>query len=188
MKRALRLFLVTVCLFLCVPLCSCGQRDKASALDVVLAMADAQADCPAGDVYVLPDSYSLQVINREYGTEQRIRLTDDALIRAALGRTSSADGEVWECSPALVDDGALRLSTADSPCEFIVLRCISRSHTSKVADLLLHRLELLRREYRATDFEHILAHAQVVIMEKYVMLAVCTSPDHCISVAKRALS
>lgn len=192
MKRVVhRVWLLCMCLALCSSLLCCARQSRPSALEAVLAMSAAQPACPAGEIYLLPHSYSLQTIDRTESTSLGLRLADDALLQALLGKassTSARDPAVWECSPDLVDDGALRLATAQSPCELIVLHCVSRSHTSRVADLLLHRLELLRREYRATDFEHILAHAQVMILGKFVILVVCAAPEHCLSVARRTLS
>jgi hypothetical protein len=69
-----------------------------------------------------------------------------------------------------------------------VLHCNSRSDTDEVAALLLRRLDVLRRQYRGSDEEVLLARAQVVVIGKYVLLVISSAPEHVIETVKRSLS
>ena len=185
--RFAALFLVLILSSL--SLCACVQSHGTTALSVVTSMTAAEPGCPAGDVYLLADSLSLQQLTAEDFSPTTLRVADDSVLRAAFGSVGNSLGEgLWQCSSQTVDDGALRFATASSPCEWIVFHCVSRSDTTAVADLFLHRLELLRRQYRGTDDEVLLAHAQVVVMGKYVLLVVSNDPEGALEAARRALS
>ena len=185
--RPARLAALLLCFLICLPtLCACERQNRATALSVVASMTAAEPSCPAGDVYLLADSLSLQQLSSSCEQPSApLRVADDSLLSAAFGGSAN---ELWQCAPQTVDDGALRFATAASPCEWIVFHCISRSDTTAVADLFLHRLELLRRQYRGSDDEALLAHAQVVVMGKYVLLIVSSDPEGAIEAAKQAIS
>ncbi len=187
--RLARLTALLLCFFICLPaLCACGRHNGTTALSVVTAMTAADPSCPAGDIYLLADGTSLQQLSASSQESNTLRIADSSLLYAAFGSGASNTSDLWECSPQMVDDGALRLATAASPCEWIVFHCISRSDTAAVAELFLRRLELLRRQYRGSDDEALLARAQVVIIGKYVLLIVSNDPQGAIEAAKHAIS
>lgn len=187
--RPARLSALVLCFFVCLTtLCACGPRNAATALSVVTAMTAADTNCPAGDVYLLADSLSLQQLSSCDPSDTMLRVADDSLLSAAFGSADALNEGLWQCSSQAIDDGALRFATAASPCEWIVFHCVSRSDTTAVADLFLHRLELLRRQYRGSDDEALLAHAQVVVIGKYVLLIVSNDPEGAIEAAKHAIS
>lgn len=173
-------------LLLCLPLCSCGRASPLTALSVLMAMTRTEQAAPSGDVYLLPDSTSLRLLNQTDGAPPTVRIADKALLDAAFA--TGADGEAWQCDPSIVEDGAMRLSTAASPCEWVVLRCVSRTDTDAVADMLLHRLALIRRQYRVSELETLSERAEVVILGKFVVLVVAHDPEGAIDAARRALT
>lgn len=132
-------------------LSACAPSRRTSALTLLEAMVAADADHPAGDVYLTPDAASLAPVsgatdNSDAQGGTTVRTAPPALLRAAFGRSGTeTDAIPWEL--ALVEDGAMRFSTAASPAEWIVLRCANRSDTAAVADMLLRRLSLLRRSW-----------------------------------------
>ena len=78
-----------------------------------------------------------------------------------------------------VDDCAALL-TPGGACELIVFRCTDSRDTPSLARLCLSRLDSLRQQdYLLTDGGH------VYVIDNYVILAVCDSPD---SVRKAAMS
>lgn len=176
-------------LLLCLPI-SCTPRSETTALSLVLAMTESAADIPAGDIYLLPDSTSLHALSSIEGSQTAIRAADSALLRAVFGINGIGDNaeELWQCTAAIIEDGAMRLSTAASPCEWMAFRCVGRSDTTAVADLLLCRLEILRRQYRGSDDEAMLARAEVVIFGKYVLLVIAPDSKAAVAAAQRALS
>ena len=174
-------------LFLCLALlCGCSHNPSEHALSLVLTLTANEPNCPAGEVYLIPHAASLYALPEQEKDTPTIRIAPKDVLSAAFGRSATSD--IWELSEALIDDGALRFSTTASPCEFIVLRCINRSDTDELAALLLQRLELLRQQYRATEYEALVARARVTVIGKYVVLAVCTDPESATRVLLHALS
>ena len=167
----------------------CKSPAKASAYDVLSAMIAATPSAiPAGDVYVLSaDVASGTLMPMNASDSPPWRVADDSLLLAAFGRDGSGEtGEISELSQEIVDSGAMFFSTAAQPCEFMVFRCVSRSDTDLVAELMLHRLDTLRRQYRDTEQQAIVENARVVILGKYVVFAVAVNAQDAIETAKSA--
>ena len=165
----------------------CKSPAKASAYDVLSAMiAAAPSAIPAGDVYVLSaDVASGTLVPTNASGPPPWRVADDSLLLAAFGRDGSGEnGGISELSQDIVDSGAIFFSTAAQPCELMVFRCVSRSDTDLVAELLLRRLDILRRQYRDTEQQSIVENARVVILGKYVILAVASNVEDAIEAAK----
>ena len=167
----------------------CTSQAKASAYDVLSAMiAAAPSAIPAGDVYVLSnDVASGTLMPTNASDSPPWRVADDSLLLAAFGREGSGENaEISEPSQEIVDSGAMFFSTASQPCELMVFRCVSRSDTDLVAELLLHRLDTLRRQYRDTEQQAIVENARVVILGKYVVFTVAVNAQDAIEAAKSA--
>lgn len=163
----------------------CAPAKRATALTLLQAVVTAEQARPAGDIYLLPDSISLRSIHatQDEGAPT-LRLASRSLLCAAF---AAADGELpWELS--LLDDGAMWLSTAASPFEVIVLHCPSRSDTAAISDLLLRRLTVLQHQYRGSDVEHYAQSAQLLVIDRYVLLVLSSQPSQAIRTARRALS
>lgn len=146
----------------------------------------AAATPPASDVYLLPR------VNTADIPGGNVRTADAALLLAAfgndeLGTNQDAVEQIWELSPFVTEEGAMCFPTADSPCEYIVLRCISRSDTDAVAALLLQRLDALRREYQGSDVQQLVERGRVIVIEKYVLLIVSDDPQRDLVVARRVI-
>ena len=141
----------------------------------------AEASRPAGDIYVLTD----EDISKQAATAYRIRKASPDLLRAAFGT-----GKEEPISPPpqeIVDSGALFLSTAGPPFECMVFHCISHSDTGTVAELLLERMDALRRQYRGSNEQAVIEKGQVVIAGKYVLLTVGERADSMIDAAFEAI-
>ena len=167
----------------------CTSQAKASAYDVLSSMVSAAPSAiPAGDVYVLSnDVASGTLMPTNASDSPPWRVADDSLLLAAFGRDGSGEnGGISELSQEIVDSGAMFFSTAAQPCELMVFRCVSRSDTDLVAELLLRRLDTLRRQYRDTEQQAIVENARVVILGKYVVFAVAVNAQDAIEAAKSA--
>ncbi len=165
----------------------CKSPAKASAYDVLSAMiAAAPSAIPAGDVYVLSnDVASGTLMPTNASDSPPWRAADNSLLSAAFGRKGEEkNGEISELSQEIVDSGAMFFSTAAQPCELMVFRCISRSDTDLVAELMLRRLDILRRQYRDTEQQSIVENARIVVLGKYVILAVASNVEDAIEAAK----
>ena len=167
----------------------CKSPAKASSYDVLSSMVSAAPSAiPAGDIYVLSnDVASGTLMPTNASDSPPWRVADDSLLLAAFGRDGSGvNGGISELSQDIVDSGAMFFSTASQPCELMVFRCVSRSDTDLVAELLLHRLDTLRRQYRDTEQQAIVENARVVILGKYVVFAVAVNAQDAIEAAKSA--
>ena len=169
--RPWRVFRLAFCLWIGLFLLSCTARDT-TALSLLLGAVRSQSALPAGDVYVLPDSPSLRALNTTDTQGQSVRVADAALLSAAFGE---GGGKSMPSLLSGVDDGAMRFATAASPCELIVLHCVSRAEADKVATLLHERLDILRREH--ADDDGVLADARVVVIGKYALLVICNDTE-----------
>ena len=161
-----------------------------SALEVLEAMV-AAASSAAGNVYVLPSSPSAeQLSDTSAQGAVRARIASDALLVAAFGKSelSNEDHDFSSFLYALVDDGALRFSTGDAPCEYAVFHCVSRSGTEHVTALLLERKEALRRQYRDSEHAPSVEQAQVVVIGRYVVLALCDDAEVAVEAAKEIIT
>jgi hypothetical protein len=166
-------------------LCGCADGSRKSAYEIVTVMTDAMgASLPAGALYVLPvDAASGTPESADASVPNaRWHIANDSLLSAAFGKGDN--DEISELSQEIVDSGAFFLSTAAEPCEYVVLRCVSRSDTDLVAGLLLYRLDALRRQYRGTDQQTIVENASIVILGKYVVLAVSNNAEKALEAAK----
>jgi hypothetical protein len=185
-KLMTNLFPLFLLAFLVLPLFSgCAQQPQADTLEVLNAML-AAATPPASDVYLLPR------VNDTDIPEGNVRIADAALLLAAFGSDEFEVGhaeseQIWELSPFVTEEGAMCFPTAASPCEYIVLRCISRSDTDAVAALLLQRLDALRREYQGSDVQQLVENGRVIVIEKYVLLIVSDNPQRDLSAARQAI-
>jgi hypothetical protein len=151
----------------------------------------AAVPCAAGDVYVLPNSPSAeQPLSTPTQGVARARIASDALLVAAFGESelSNEDNDFSFYLCPLVDDGALRFSTGNVPCEYVVFHCISRTDTEHVATLLLERKEALRRQYRDGEYAPSVEQAQVVVIGKYVVLALCDDVETAVAAAESAIA
>ena len=182
----LRLCCLTLCFALCLCIGGCGANDKATAHALVLAAAETERALPAGDIYLLPDSLSLRALNADALSSTAVREADAPMLSAAFG--AGGGKQLPDALNGTVDDGAMRFSTAASPCEFIVLHCISRADTAAVASLLHGRLDILRRQYRGTDHEALLERAEVVVLGKYVLLLICNDSEAAVAAVRRKIS
>ncbi|MBE6661019.1 MAG: DUF4358 domain-containing protein [Ruminococcaceae bacterium] len=165
----------------------CASQTRASAYDVLSAMiAAAPSAIPAGDVYVLSNDVASGTLMPTNASDSPLwRVADNSLLSAAFGREGEVkNSKISELSQEIVDSGAMFFSTASQPCELMVFRCISRSDTDLVAELLLHRLDTLRRQYRDTEQQSIVENARIVVLGKYVILAVASNVEDAIEAAK----
>ena len=209
-----RIFLPFFCALLPL-LTACQAPKETTALSLLRTMTALESTLPAGDIYLLPDSLSLALLGDEAAhispsnaPVERVRIADQALLGSLLSAPldtqkaqpiatetpSQAPSESPQKSPndrpesALLADGAWRLSTADSPCEWIVLRAISRAHTDEIAALLLDRLDLIRRQYKGTAHEALAEQGEVVVLGPFVLLIVSPNTTAAIAAARRAMS
>lgn len=181
----LRLLCLALCLALCLFFTGCTAKSNATAHALVLAAANTESALPAGDIYVLPASHSLRALNTDAPLNTSVREADTPLLSAAFG--AGGGTQLPAALDGMADDGAMRFSTAASPCEFIVLHCVSRTDTAAVATLLHGRLDILRRQYRGTDHEALLERAEVVVIGKYVLLLVCSDAENALREIRRVL-
>lgn len=183
------LFFILPCL-LCRTLASCQAKADAGALEVLEAMMAAESSA-AGNVYVVPNSPSAeQLLNTSTQGVARARIASDALLIAAFGESelSNEDNNFSSHLCTLVDDGALRFSTGNVPCEYVVFHCISRSDTEHVSALLLERKEALRRQYRDGEYAPTVQQAQVAVIGKYVVFALCDDVETALDAAASAIA
>lgn len=137
--------------------------------------------CPVGDIYALSGEQSPSWID----SVPRIRTASQELLQAAFGK--SKNDPIPQLSQAIVDQGALFFSTVGSPFECMVFHCVSRSDTGTVAELLLERMDALRRQYKGSNEQAAIEKGQVVIVGKYVLLAVGERADSMIDAAFDAI-
>ena len=183
------LIFVLICCLLCRTLASCRTKADVSALGILEVMV-AAASSAAGNVYVLPSSPSAeQLSDTSAQGAVRARIASDALLVAAFGKSelSNEDHDFSSFLYALVDDGALRFSTGGVPCEYVVFHCVSRSDTEHLTTLLLERKEALRRQYRDSEHAPSVEQAQVVVIGKYVIFALCSDAEAAVDAAASAI-
>lgn len=188
LQRRILPFFILFCLF-SVLLSSCRSRPTVSALEVLEAML-ATSPVPAGDLYVLPDTPSFTLAqNREDGNAAKIHTASPDLLSSSLGssKISHADQGISAFLDSVVDDGAMRFSTGSAPCEYAVFRCISRSDTEAVVELLLERKEALRRQFRDSEGAQQVESAQVVVIGKYVIFSLADNAGPAVDAAKDAI-
>ncbi|MBR0442719.1 MAG: DUF4358 domain-containing protein [Clostridia bacterium] len=178
-----------LCLFagllLCLRFVGCAPEGGITAHALILAATDAEGALPAGDIYLLPSSASLRALDSVDTLEQTVRISDISLLCDAFGSGDHAG--LPAAFEGAIDDGAMRFSSAASPCELIVFHCVSRANTQAVAELLHERLDILRRQYQGSDDEALLARAEIVVMGKYVFLLVCNDPEAVVSAMRRKI-
>ena len=186
--RFLLLFILP-CL-LCRTLASCQAKADAGALEVLESMMAVESSA-AGNVYVVPNSpFAEQLLSTPTQGVARARIASDGLLAAAFGESelSNENSDFSSSLRTLVDDGALRFSTGDVPCEYVVFHCISRTDTEHVATLLLERKEALRRQYRDNEHAPIVERSQVVVIGKYVVFALCDDAEAAVAAAASAIA
>lgn len=167
-------------------LCACADTRRTLALSLLNTLVAADTDHPAGETYLTPDAASLALVSEATDDSAVIRTASPSLLRAAFGVVGGDASSIpWEIS--LIDDGAMRFSTANSPCEWIVLHCANRSDTDAVAEMLLRRLNTLRRLWRNTEEASVVEQGQVVILGQYVLLILCDDTEGCLRAARNAL-
>ena len=189
LHRRILLFSLLACV-LVAPLSSCRTSKATSALDVLTAML-AAASAPAGDVYVLPDTPSHTIAQEGASQDaKRIRSATGNLLSAAFGNKQNSQSEqaISTLFSTLVDDGAMRFSTGDTPCEFVVLHSISRADTEALVELLLARKEALSRQHRGSESSLIVETSQIAVIGKYVIFALCDDVDKVVDAAKDVIS
>ena len=158
------LFLLLFC-----GLTGCGARDGVSAVALVSEMLSFEGDCPHGVLY---DS------SVEEGTHGYF---SESLCAALYG-----DGKMpteWE----YVEEFAVFLSTSERPLELTVFVAVSHDGAERLAALCARRLAVLRRYYRGTDFEPYTASARIVMLGRYVVMAVSADAEGAIDVVRRGL-
>lgn len=182
--------LLSVCLFLVSSLISCSASPVPDALQVLLSMIQATPNVAAGDVYLFPGSGENHGMALAEALEIRVRIASEELLRAAFSPeySVSEQTENHHILQDISDSGACRFSTAASPQEYVVIRCISRADTHEAARLLLHRLNALQKQYRGTDHQALTERGQVIIIGKYVCLVVSPDPDAAIEAARRVIT
>ncbi len=179
--RSLPLFFSTLLLFSC--LVACRPPVAINALSVAKAMLTLEEDRPAGDLYALPGSSSLDEALAD-GTQ--LRIADAELLYAALGTEENyfSNQELWQLDPSRVDDGVLRLASTYSPHEWMVFHCISRTDTDALSELLLQRLNILRRQYETVPDA---PAGGVYIVGNYVMLLFSHRAEEALHLAKKMI-
>ena len=185
-KSALLFFALIFCFSLCA---GCALQPSADAQKVLLAMtAAAGSDLLAGDFYTLPNDLSSNAASAQAPDDTPWRIADKALLYAAFGSEAASENDkIFELSQDIVDSGALFLSTAAQPCEYMVFRCVSRSDTDLVVDLLLRRLDAMRRQFRGTEHQPIVESARIVVIGKYVVYAAAPNADDAVGAAEEAV-
>lgn len=182
-------FLLLACT-LAALLSSCRAHKAVSALAVLEAML-AVSSASVGDVYVLPDTPS-HAIAQEGASQnaKRIRAATGNLLSAAFGneQNSPSGQAISSLFSALIDDGAMRFSTGDTPCEFVVLHSISRADTEALVELLLVRKEALSRQHRGSESSLIVETSQIAVIGKYVIFALCDDVEKAVDAAKDVIS
>ena len=171
-------------------LSSCRAHKTASALAVLEAML-AVSSASTGDIYVLPDTPSHAIAQEGASQDaKRIRVATGNLLSAAFGnKQNSPSGQaISSLFSAFIDDGAMRFSTGDTPCEFVVLHSISRADTEALVELLLVRKEALSRQYRGSESSPIVEASQIAVIGKYVIFALCDDVEKAVDVAKDVIS
>ena len=187
----IKLISILSAVFLCILSgVGCASRPSICAPEVLLAMTAAGSSHPVGDAYILPSSTVPDAAESEKQPDGQIwRIADSSLLHAAFGNESSTENnEISELSQGIVDSGAMFLSTAHVPCEYMVFHCISRSDTDMVVELLLRRLDVLRQQYRDTEHQATIENARILVLDKYVIFAVAQSADDAIDAACRAIN
>lgn len=146
----------------------CG-RQKVSALQVLTALVEAEVGLPAGQIYLVS------------AKEDEAAYLPSDMMAALYG-----EGELpWQLS--LVEDYGIWLSSAQHPCEFAVFRCYARSDTDEVATMCTARLDGLRAHYKGSPYASYLQNAQVVIIDKYVLLLISADAQHALDTARRVI-
>ena len=169
--RMLRILALLMGLLAAVtPLCACGRREETPAAAVLSRMLARERDCPVGTVYLS---------SAEEGTEGYL---SQRLCAALYG-----DGGVppeWSA----VEDCAIFLTAREHPVELAVFRAASRDAAGAIAELCVRRLSTLRRYWRGSDYEGYTASAQVVILGRYVVMAVSSDARGAVEEARGEVS
>ena len=150
-------------------LSACLGREAPSASLVLSEMLAFEKDCPAGTVYLASAG------------EGETGYFSESFCAALYG-----DGEVpaeW----ASVVDFAIFQSASPSPAELAVFRAIGRAEAEEVAEMCVRRLSVLRRFYRGTDLESYTSGGRVVILGRYVVMAVSSDAETAVEEARAAL-
>ncbi len=187
-RKSVAYIFLSLLFFFSLFLFGCEERHHVSALSVLEAMFAVEENCPAGDIYLLAGSESSSLESAAEATYPLFSAGDD-LLQAVFGtgNFTNESNDIWQLSPDVIADGALRLSTTASPVEWVVLRCINRSDTDALAELLLLRLDSLRRQYRGTAAQDIADNGAVYVFDHYVILIVAADPAHCAAHAKEII-
>ena len=157
-------FLLTISLLL--PLCGCGRAVTAG--EVLDAMCASQSDLPAGQIYWKSASPG------EAG------YADRELLAALYG-----EGELPP-EFEVINDFAIRLCTFTEPCELAVFQCVSARDAYDVAQMCLRRAGRLKISCRETEHAAMVDGAQVSVIGKIVLMAICNDPTSAIAAGRRA--
>jgi hypothetical protein len=169
-NRAGRVFCFAVGLLLAaLAVTSCAAAEEVPAAAVLSRMLARERDCPAGTVYLA------------FAEEGSAGELSDGLCAALYGEgTVPAE---W----AAVEDFALFLTARDHPAELAVFRAASRDGAEEIAELCVRRLTALRRYRRGSEYEAYTEGAQVVILGRYVVMAVSADAEGAVEEARAEL-
>jgi hypothetical protein len=164
MKHVARL--LSLLLFLALFLVSC--RASAPTADILSAMCVSQSSLPAGQLFCR----SAVPGDAEYA--------DSELLAVLYG-----DG-ILPPEFEAIHDFTIRLCSFAAPCELAVFQCASQRDAYDVAQMCLRRAERLRISHRETEYAAQADGAQVCIVGKYVLMAVCSDSLSAIEAGRSA--
>lgn len=154
--RYLRFLPLLLTLFLFLSLCGC--RRQATAGEVLGAMCTSQQSMPAGQIYRM---------DAEPG---EAAYADRELLAALYG-----EGDLPP-EFEVINDYAIRLCSFTEPLELAVFQCVSARDAFDVAQMCLRRVGRLQVSCRETEHAAMVDGAQVSVIGKTVLMAVCADP------------
>ena len=164
--RYYRKFLLLLTLSLLLPLCGCGRQ--VTTAEVLDSMCSSQQFLPAGQIY------------RKDAEPGEAAYADCELLAALYG-----EGELPP-EFEVINDYAIRLCSFAEPHELAVFQCVSARDAYDVAQMCLRRVGRLQVSCRETEHAAMADGAQVSVIGKTVLMAVCTDPLDAIADGRRA--
>ena len=148
--RYLSLFFLVFCLFAC--------ESATQTADVLNTMCDTQSALPAGQIY------------RMDAVPGEAEYADEELLAVLYGNG------ILPPEFDVINDFTIRLCGFAEPYELAVFQCVSQRDAYDVAQMCLRRAERLQIRCRETEYAELANGAQVRIVGKYVLMAVCDDP------------
>lgn len=153
--------------FLSATLLSCSAQPPVACTEVLDAMR-LSANSPDGRVYFI-------------GSDTADKVLTSQLMSSLLGESALGYFYLDAEGKSAVDDCAVFLSPTGT-CELFVFRCADSRDCPSLARLCLSRLSLLSGRDGFVE-----GGGRVSVIDNYVILAVCESPDAALDTAKRVI-